>query len=655
MMMCMKLSGINAITLIVSTSIFAGSLHAASGLIPSEELALWQSKYPGNTIVSAAKTLQVNIDVINNILQTNVDYYRELIVLSDNSAYLADSKEYYNNHYTVKKLEAYSLVPEARQYRKLAVSKFTKTFEIDDYVFYDDQQVYNFTFPSVGKGTKLITKSSAVTSFAYIPIVFDFGTFVPGENMLVTLSCPQSVDIKSHLFGKDTSMVKFTKLLKGDRIVYTWEVAKSKAYVLDDNAPDSRYFLPHLVIQIASYVANGEKKKVLGTLDDLHAYNYSHIKNLSAEIAAEVQQLSDSLCKGYTTDRDKVKNIYRWVQKNIKYVAIEDGDNGVVPSEANQVLKKRYGDCKGKTSLLVAMLKSQNLKASFAWVGSRERPYRFSEFPSVICSDHMIAVWWDGEKPLILDGTTYNHRMGDIPAFIQGKECMIEKGPDEYSLITLNPVPPEFNTVMDSLNIQLLNNTVSGTGVITFMGENSARISNIFEGKDTSSYRNILRDYITKASNKHIIQSVGLSDPENQDRPFSAHYRFQIPDFVVRANGNMYVNMNIDRFLQNVIIDKERYCPVETDMTIEYRLFCRLMIPEGYRLKKLPDSINYKHPLFGFKEEYTTVPGAVILSSCITLNFLVIDGEEMAQFRDMLSLLNRNMLRSLSFEKTEIL
>src|SRR5512133_3131045 len=127
MTMFMKLSGINAITLIVSTVLFGGSLHAASGLIPSEELAFWQSKYPGNTIVSAAKTLQVNIDVINNVLQTSVDYYRELIVLSDNSAYLADSKEYYNNHYTVKKLEAYSLVPEDRQYRKQAVSKYTKT------------------------------------------------------------------------------------------------------------------------------------------------------------------------------------------------------------------------------------------------------------------------------------------------------------------------------------------------------------------------------------------------------------------------------------------------------------------------------------------------------------------------------------------------
>jgi hypothetical protein len=94
---------------------------------------------------------------------------------------------------------------------------------------------------------------------------------------------------------------------------------------------------------------------------------------------------------------------------------------------------------------------------------------------------------------------------------------------------------------------------------------------------------------------------------------------------------------------------------VESEITMEYKLYCNLLIPEGLRLKSLPDSSSYQNPLFGFSEKYTADNKTVMLNSSITINFQVIDGDSMNKYREMLTLLNRNYLRSLSLEKTEIL
>ena len=47
--------------------------------------------------------------------------------------------------------------------------------------------------------------------------------------------------------------------------------------------PDSRYFIPHLIIQIAGYIDNNKEKTVIGSLQDFMQFNYSHLCNLSGK------------------------------------------------------------------------------------------------------------------------------------------------------------------------------------------------------------------------------------------------------------------------------------------------------------------------------------------------------------------------------------
>jgi hypothetical protein len=629
-----------------------GGLQAGS----LSEINDLQQKYPKQAVIVSQKKLDVTISLVNNVPVITLDSYKELTVLGENVTFLSDSKEYFSSHLEMKKLEAYSLVPDRNQYKKLTVQTFKKSMEIDNSVFYDDQYAYGFTFPSVVQGARLITKYTASAGSVYIPVRFDFGGGIPSENMIVTLTCPKAVQISFKLFGKDTSIVQFKKTSKGDKMIYQWQASNAKCYDRDTEAPGLRYFIPHLVVQLAGYTVNNKYTPVIGSLKDLYAFNYSNVSNLQTLPSADIRVLADSITSQAANGREKVRLIFKWVQKNIKYIAIEDGDNGFVPREASLVLKRRYGDCKDKTSILVAMIRSQGLKASFAWIGSRHLPYKYSEFASLVDGDHMIAVWWDEhDAPVILDGTTYSHSMENVPAFIQGKECLIEKGKDDYFLYTIPVAAPVHNAVYDSLSISLRGDTVRGKGFARFEGESKADIIYEFEGKDTSLWKDVVMRHLQMASNKTNIRSVKISNIYDIDAPFTIEYDFNLPDYLIKTRQNTYINLYLDRYLQKLIIREDRWMPLESEMTLDHSFICSMQIPGGLKVNQLPDGSAYDHPGFSFREKYSGDTGRIVLSSKVTINFQVIDGPDLNAFREMLSLLNHNYSRTLPLEKSETL
>ena len=83
-------------------------------------------------------------------------------------------------------------------------------------------------------------------------------------------------------------------------------------------------------------------------------------------------------------------------------MAIFLGSGGVVPNLADQVMRNRYGDCKDKTTLLIALLASKGIEASTAMVNSGSA-FEIPRLGSVNPFNHVIVYipQWD----LYLDPT----------------------------------------------------------------------------------------------------------------------------------------------------------------------------------------------------------------------------------------------------------
>jgi hypothetical protein len=80
---------------------------------------------------------------------------------------------------------------------------------------------------------------------------------------------------------------------------------------------------------------------------------------------ATVKAKAEELASGTTGRMDKIRKAYEFVAA-LRYVAIEFGINGIRPRTPAIVLQNRYGDCKDKANLLIALLGDMGVDAQFS-------------------------------------------------------------------------------------------------------------------------------------------------------------------------------------------------------------------------------------------------------------------------------------------------
>lgn len=379
----------------------------------------------------------------------------------------------------------------------------------------------------------------------------------------------------------------------------------------------------------------------MGSLEDLFRWKDQKIKGVNKQIEPEILSMTDSIVSGIGDTTEKVRAIYRWVQNNIKYIAIEDGENGFVPREASLVLKRRYGDCKDKSSLLTAMIRSIGEKASLVSVGTRELPYKYSEFPTIACANHMVAAWWHKNEPYILDATSHHNKLEDVPAFIQGKECVIDMGDGKYQLYTIPVANPIQNFRNDTIRLSIDKDLLVGYGKSIMEGEMKINTVDQFEGKDKTKQITFWAGSVSSTSDKLFVRRLEMSDLNEINKPLNVDFEFQMPDYIVRQNNQMYVNMNIERELSQLDVKNDRALPIEVEFKKEHQITYCLNIPENMHVSYLPNSSVFDHPCFGFSHTYKQIDNEIYLTFKLYLNTLLIEGNDISRFREMLGNLKK--------------
>ena len=86
---------------------------------------------------------------------------------------------------------------------------------------------------------------------------------------------------------------------------------------------------------------------------------------------ASVKAEAAALVKGKTDDMAKVKALYDYVSRNIRYVSLSFGLGRIQPHAASEVLANGYGDCKDKNTLLAALLDAEGFHSTSVLIGSK--------------------------------------------------------------------------------------------------------------------------------------------------------------------------------------------------------------------------------------------------------------------------------------------
>ncbi|HEX7845280.1 MAG TPA: transglutaminase-like domain-containing protein, partial [Chitinophagaceae bacterium] len=515
----------------------------------------------------------------------------------------------------------------------------------DESIFLDDNygMFYGFRAEEAGQRCRFLYEYE-YTDAKYLTRVFFHQSF-PVLKHTVSFKVPSwlELDIIEKNFGPNYKIKKDTKKEK-DFTTYTFTVDNLVPIKQEPASLGRPYYLPHLVITVRSFTLDKKQYNGFKTLDDMYAwYNllYKRTGNMNDFIESQVKQLT----AGKSSDEEKIKSIYYWVQDNIRYVAFEEGYSGFVPQSVQEVFKNKYGDCKGMANLITEMLKMAGFDAHFAWIGTREIPYDRKEIQSMCVDNHAISVLYYKDKTYFLDGTEKYAAFGKNAYRIQGKSVLVQNG-ESYKVENVPMPAMDENLLLTKASFVLKGDKISGHVKLTFEGEAKNYFHNLYNSIPADKRKNFIKSMVELGSNNAEAINVKTSDFKNRDIALVIEGDVEISNRVTMVDKTCYTS--IDFFpasIVNVSPDQERENPYDLDNVFVAKDEVTLELPAGTKPQNLPAKFQASFQTNNMEATYTSTAKSVVLQKTFVLNSPVIhkaDFETWKTFVSKIKEFNRN-------------
>jgi transglutaminase-like putative cysteine protease len=589
-----------------------------------------RQKFPDAPAAYVERSEVLNLTVDGDSLRIQSQIFEDMLHLKDQTDAFS-GRRVYGSHFTkIKDLKAKTLVRDKNKYKEIHVQNFARNSDHSSGIFYDDSYYYAFDFPAVAAKNRTQLEYTETHVDPKFVTGFVFASYVPQSKTSFVIKTTGEVDLMYQVLNDPGKQIQFKKYVKGKTTIYEWSAENLPALKSEDDSPSIRYYAPHLILYVKSFKTKNKDVKVLGAVNDLYAWYYGFVKDLNTQPNTELKSIVDGIVATSKSEIEIVKNVFYWVQQNIQYVAFEQGMRGLIPHPGSYVCEKRYGDCKDMANLIVNMLSLANVKAYHTWIGTRNLPYKYSDVPTPLVDDHMIATYIgnDGQY-YFLDATSDYTAFGYPSSMIQGKEALIGKGPDQFEIKSVPVIDRKMNLMTDSMALHIDTNVIVGSGSSSLTG-----YPKVFGGYELDrAEQDDVKKYVTrlvgKGSNKFFLDQYTLSNLENRDKPTTIKYDFRISDYFQTIGDEIYINLNLNKDFYNSVINTEtRKSPKELDYAYTKYEFIELTLPEGYSIEYLPENSKNDGKLLGHEITYQLKGNKILFSKKLYVDYLLMQPTE---------------------------
>ncbi|MFY7901254.1 MAG: transglutaminase-like domain-containing protein, partial [Chitinophagaceae bacterium] len=473
-------------------------------------------------------------------------------------------------------------------------------FSRDD-IFFSDLRICYFNLPLETKGsTGEITFEKTILDPKYFTQIF-FSEQYDVEEKIVKINVPKwmKIDIKEYNFKGFNIEKEVTYNEKKEADVYTYTIKKLATIPSENHSPGATYIQPHLLMLVQSATIDDNKFTFFETLKDQYAWYRSLVKDIDNDKAI-LKAKAIEITQTANTKLDKIKAIFYWVQNNIRYLAFEDGIAGFKPDKANEVLRKKYGDCKGMAHLTKELLQALNFDARLCWIGTNHIAYDYST-PSLSVDNHMICALFFEGKTYFLDATEKYIGFNEYAERIQGRQVLIENN-NAFVLSNVPTTTFEQNKYIEKRNLTINGTSLMGTVEQIWNGEEKEYIlSQLFNIKK-ENVTNAFKKYLADENANILITNLNTSDLNNYDQALKANYSFEHKNALTAFGKEMYLEVDLRKDFNNFTFDtlerKLDYC-----FSHKYNLQENTVInlPKGATVTTLPKKIEIQQKDYAIK------------------------------------------------------
>ncbi len=463
-------------------------------------------------------------------------------------------------------------------------------------IFYSDSKakVISLNFSKVGDKNTIEYKRK-ITDLKYIG-QFYFNHKYPIQHVSIQIKIPDWLTLDIERLNFEGANINIEKL-------GTNAFRFSKSYLdpwhKEKNAPGPTYLYPHLLLLPKAYNHSNKENTIFKTLDDLYGWYRSLVKDIGNN-SEKLNELVKGLIDGKTSEKEKLKVIYYWVQDNIRYIAFEDGIAGFKPEACQDVLEKKYGDCKGMANLTAEMLKIAGFDARLTWLGTRRIAYDYT-YPSLNVDNHMICAVILGEKIYFLDPTEKYTALGENATRIRGQEALIEDG-EKYLRKKIKGTKD--NKLSYHIKLKLESESLIANVQYIRTGESKTEFLRLFNIIEKDEFEREFERILEDRNPNNSVKNINYHSSEDRDKPIDISYSLKIDNAVSLFGNEVYLNIDPYKDYEEWTIDNKRKFDLLQDFQKEEFSHIEFEIPSDMKVTYLPEPLSITNDEFEISINY---------------------------------------------------
>jgi len=367
---------------------------------------------------------------------------------------------------------------------------------------------------------------------------------------------------------------------------YEWSERNVPAQIADPDLPS--WYDPYASVQLSDFAS---WSAVAAWGDSLFP---------DVEIPAALRPTIEHIRTSSESPERRTLAALRFVQDEIRYLGVEIGVNSHRPYPPATVMRRRYGDCKDKSLLLVTMLRALGVTARPALVSTAYRDHVAEFQPTATIFDHAIVQVELGGRRYWIDPTGLYQRGGlkDVAAWF-GNALVLGGGSD--SLVPMEGMGPLEPTTDVNVNFYIGGRDDPATmHVVTEYRGASANDTRAWIG--ARSRKELQQQYTNFYSELYpSIRSDDLPsvDDNETDNIIRTVERYTIPDFYSGGTGESPTG-TFEPLDLSVIVPRVTGANRKMPLAVRHHTHIRYVINA-----ETPDGWNIRP-----REEHITTPAA---------------------------------------------
>jgi len=440
------------------------------------------------------------------------------------------------------------------------------------------------------------------------------------------------------------------KPTEGAGSTWQWAVTDVKAIRPEPDMPPMSGVAGEMIVSFFPPGQNSRKNE-FGSWQSMGTW-YEGLIDSQMTASDAIKQKVAALVAGQTTTLPKMQAVARFLQHDIRYVAISLGIGGWQPHPAQEVFTEKYGDCKDKATLMRTMLREIGVE-SYHVVINDERGSVTSTSPAHNGFNHVIlaiklpddlndpsliavAQYPGLGRVLFFDPTDEMTPFGEIRGQLQANFGLLV-APTGGQLFQLPQQAPATNSIHREGKLTLdTTGKLAGDVEETRLGDRAAserwRLREVQNGNDRIKP---FESFLAGSLSGFKIVKASFTNLEATNRPFVLNYSFETSAYAKKAGNMMLVRPRVLGNKASTILESKdaRRFPVEFDGPYRDTDSFEITLPSGYEVDELPPPANVDLGFASYHSKTETVGRTIHYTRSIEVKELTVPIDKMDELK----------------------